>query len=193
MRKNSRRGFTITELVIVTGLFAVLLAVTIGLYVQGNRRSTRLEARLEALQAAHLLRSHLADDVASLIPAQAGRQSIKGATMLALSRVKSGRDCGENKTSLDEFFKPISERVVYRFDKKSGRVYRNDNALGEARFEELFFDYEPFEAGVGGETIEATMTVILPDREEVTETVTCTFHNSQSVLNNLYPESLADK
>ncbi len=118
MRKNSRRGFTITELVIVTGLFAVLLAVTIGLYVQGNRRSTRLEARLEALQAAHLLRSHLADDVASLIPAQAGRQSIKGATMLALSRVKSGRDCGENKTSLDEFFKPISERVVYRLIKR---------------------------------------------------------------------------
>ena len=90
--KKENKGFTITEIIIVTGLFSVLLAVTIGLYVQGNRRSTRLEARLEALQAAHLLRAHLADDFSSLIPVAGKRKAIKGASVLSLSRVKRERD-----------------------------------------------------------------------------------------------------
>ena len=192
MRKRNK-GFTITEIIIVTGLFSILLAVTIGLYVQGNRRSTRLEARLEALQAAQLLRSHLADDFNALIPLAEKRSEIKGASILALSRVKSNKDCGICGTSLDENFVPISERVVYRFDKKSGRVFRNDEQVGEAVFEEVVFDYCPFEEGFGGETIETTMTVCLPDREDETETVSCTFHNPQSVMNRLHPEALADR
>ena len=190
MRRN--KGFTITEIIIVTGLFSILLAVTIGLYVQGNRRSTRLEARLEALQAAQLLRSHLADDFNALIPLAGKRSEIKGASVLALSRVKSDKDCGICGTCLDENFAPISERVVYRFDKKSGHVFRNEEQVGEAVFEEVVFDYCPFEEGFGGETIETTMTVCLPDRD-ATETVSCTFHNPQSVMNGLYPEALADK
>ena len=82
---------------------------------------------------------------------------------------------------------------MYRFDKGSGRVFRNDEPVGEAVFEEVVFDYCPFEEGFGGETIETTMTVCLPDRDDATETVSCTFHSPQSVLNNLYKESLADK
>ena len=165
-------------------------------FASGWRRSDKLSFRLQALQAAYLVRTVLAADLASYIPGPEGQEATYSSPSLGFKMVTPEDGAGIEGTCLDEDLKPITIPVSYEFDDKEHRIYRNGKPLGQMRFARATFFHEPYENGCEkGETVGVHL-VIVPEKmlsiaeEEKTKRleVKFTFHCPQTTLARVYDD-----
>lgn len=154
-KRTIRSAFSLIEALVAAVLFAAVVALVLGGYGQGARNSVHLDAALEATQMAYLVRSRLADDLASHMPVPSGRAVSVEGSALELLRVEEADGTGVAGTCLDESLRPRTKKVVYRFDGRTGRLLRNGVAVAAGRFRKVVFRHLPCDlARKRGETLE---------------------------------------
>lgn len=191
-----RRGFTLLEVIVAFFLVCALFGMIYSSFSTGWQRSDKLSFRLQALQAAYLVRTILASDLASYIPGPAGQEATYDSPSLGFMMVTPEENAGIEGTSLDEDLKPISIPVSYEFDKKEHRIYRNNKPLGQMKFAHVAFFHEPYEDGCEkGETVGVHLVIVpetMLDRanEEKAKRleVKFTFHCPQTTLARVYDD-----
>ena len=159
-----RRGFTFVETMVVCGLVALLCTIAYGMRSRSRDEGARLDQRIATITPVVLLRSYLAYDLQAAVPGPSGETvTVTGgdSPTLSLHRVSRRVECGRWDTCLSTSFDPIGSPtpVVYRFDRDTGLVYRNDRPVGFTRFREVDFQLVPHEAGTHGESLCASFTV----------------------------------
>jgi len=191
-----RRAFTLVEVLVAFGLVCSISALVYTNFAGGWRQSERLSFRLQALQAAYLVRSRMAADLSSYIPGPAGMEPVRNAPSLGFLMVTPEDNAGIEGTSLDEDLKPITIPVSYEFDPADHRLYRNGKPLGTMRFAKVAFFHEPYEPGLEkGETVGVDLVVVpehllaTPDADESKRlAVRFTFHCPQTTLARVYDD-----
>ena len=196
-----RRGWTLVEMVFVVALLGFVTVIAFQSFFQGQRETSRLDFRLQALQSAYLVRAHLADDLASHLPAPPGQPEVPCASAISMRRVRQEDECGIAGTCLDEHLQPIADVITYEFDPVRHVVCRNGHVLGSTGFLDVTFSYFPYKEGVRGETLEVHMVVVPeqslanPDRSEFPdqEIVSFSFHCPQTTIERAYSDFAVDR
>ncbi len=191
-----RRGFTLLEVIVAFFLLCSLVGLLYSSFATGWRRSDKLSFRLQALQAAYIVRTVLAADLASYIPGPVGQEAVYDSPSLGFKMVTPEDGAGIEGTCLDEDLKPISFPVTYEFDKTTHRIYRNGKPLGQMRFAKAAFFHEPYEEGCEkGETVGVHLVIVPesklenPDKEQNKKfEVKFTFHCPQTTLARVYDD-----
>ena len=192
-----RRGFSLVEVLFAILLFCTVAAITLSLFFQGHRVNRRLDYRLQALSAVHLIRARLAHDLASSVAATGGTSAVEDALSISFWRIQSGDNRGVYGSCLDENLKPITERVHYQFDTQKRVLLRNGVALTALGLRDLRFHYRPRESLVAGDDIQVEMTLV-PDesksKEKVDEymRVTLDFHRTSTTWKCAFKEYVGD-
>ena len=153
-----RRGATLLELLVFTGLAALPFAAIWGFWVSGSRQSVRMEGRMLAIQAVPLTLETLRDDLARLV--SAGSCATTGS-----ADATEGEEPGHTMTltrfvsyDLDarELYGPDAagtawlktEQVTYRFNPDTHRLERNGRPVGSVRFLDVRLRLEGSQARV---------------------------------------------
>ena len=190
-----RRAYTLIEILVVLLIVGTAMGIVLDLYFQGQGQSARLDFRLTGLQAAFLLRSHLADDLSSSLPALAAAAPVPNASAITVRRVTRRENAGEAGTCLDADLRPVADTVTWEFDPGTHRVLRDGVPVSSARFLDVTFSYLPATAE-RGETVELH-AVVVPDGAldsptrtsfDVQELISFSFHVPQATALRAYPE-----
>lgn len=114
---KGNQGFTITELLVAASVFAIVIVIVVGIFIQGLR-SQRILSHLMAI-----------NDNTALVIEQVARE------------IRTGYDFSQPDPSTINFFNFTGEPVVYDFDGETGRLARNGIVLTtpEADIEEGMF------------------------------------------------------
>jgi prepilin-type N-terminal cleavage/methylation domain-containing protein len=123
--RRQRRGFTLMESLVACALLGVLLAAIILNRWSGQRQAVDLDFRTGALRSAQLLFAHIKADFDSYLPdpPQAGFTRPAPQGSVAFARVRRARRTPD--LPLDEGLRPVSDRVIYRFDPGLHAVLRD--------------------------------------------------------------------
>ena len=157
---SKKSAFSLLEVLIAVLLFCTVAAITLTLFFQGHKVNRRLDYRLQALAAVHLVRARLAHDLASSMPSTGGTSEVLAARSLSLIRVQSGAPKGFMSTSLDENMTPITEKITYRYDEQKRLLYRNGIALAALGLYDLRFNYKPRTSSIAGDDIQVEMAIV---------------------------------
>ena len=192
-----RRGFSLVEVLFAILLFCTVAAITLSLFFQGHKVNRRLDYRLQALSALHLIRARLAHDLASSVPATGGTSGVEDALSIGFWRIQSGEPKGVYGTCLDENFVPIREKVIYRFDPKKRVLLRNGIPLSALGLRDLRFHYRPRQSVVAGDDIQVEMTIV-PEEQKANEQVgeymkvTLDFHRTSTTWKSAFTEYVSE-
>jgi len=195
-----KRGWTLVEMLIVVLLVGLGTSMALSFFFTGQERSANLDFRLQALQSAYIIRTKMADDLASSMPAPAGSATIPSASSITLLRIRNRDECGVAGTCLDDNLRPITDQITYEFNSITHRVYRNGTPVSPGRFLDVTFSYLPYQNALRGETIELHLTIVpeqsfnIPNRTEFErqEIISFSFHCPQTTISRAYPEFAID-
>ena len=170
--RGRRDGFSFVEILLVSTLSLLVLALLWQAWETAARQASRLEQRLAGLSGAQLVMDRLRQDVACALYApgdavpvvddarggKANRLNLliwSGYRLFA--RPAALYDPAENDPSWIE-----ADRVRYEFDPSSGYIYRvspaGDERLAFARFTKVAFVYQPG-GPAGPETVRIELTL----------------------------------
>lgn len=152
-----RRGMTLVELLIVALLGALVASVAWNMFLSGSKQSARLDTKLRHAQAALLLVERLSVDMAEavVVPGDGEEGNRANGPDLTLYRFRDyNLDPGAVDRDPATAGAVRTERVVYRFDKRTGVVTRNGAPAALEPFADIRF--QPPGATVPG--VEVTVT-----------------------------------
>jgi len=190
-----RRAYTLIEVLVAMVVASTLLPMALSFFAAGQRQTASLSFRLKGLQSAYLLRTWVADDLASHCPSAPGRRPFTVSPMLTFTRTISNDGRGVYDTCLNDRYRALTERVTYRFYPDRGVVERSVDGVGRpllgARFRDVRFDYHPGGTeGFHGETVVMHVTIVADDvvGDDTTTSHSFTFHCPQTTLHRVYGE-----
>lgn len=158
-REEAPSAFTLVEALVVAALFALVAGLFMQSYGQGSKNSDRLDGALETLRLAALVRGRLADDLASHMPVGRPADGAAEGEAIEFARVVDDDGAGLAGTCVDGNWKPICSRVIWRFDRPTGRLLRNGRAVGGGRFSRVVFRHVPCDPERGeGERVELVLS-----------------------------------
>ena len=189
---RARRAFTLVEALVAAALLAGALAAIYQFLSMGTRASRKLDFHLEVLQAAWLVRSRLADDLASQMPISPDQAVAATGAALSLLRVESGAAGGVAGTCLDERLRPAATTVQWTFDPRSRRLLRNGASVTPVPIRDVTFTYVPRDPAAQGETLESKLTFVEPGPKGRTETLRLRFTCPLNTLARAYDDFLVD-
>jgi len=162
MRHTSRnRGFTLLEVLIMSGVALILLGVGWFVFFSATNQSRKLDTRLRAIQASQLLTERIKTDLKGfyyipsyyMVEASPPRLSFRMFRDYVYSRTE------RSQASV------VLESINYTFDRDLHLVRRNNEQLTACRFESVSFSLKESTAGTAPELSNAVTihTVYVPD------------------------------